>query len=111
MRNRTATAKTATFTIITILMAAALVTIASNAIAQDVRAYTRANLENWMHQYADAKPDFKPGDVLTVKDLERIRPFVAPGYLEQLNFPELKMRIIASRPHTPRKDFVACTEK
>ncbi len=84
---------------------------ASNVAAQDVRSYTRATVDEWMRKYAAAKPDFKPGDVLTVKDLERIRPFVPPGYFEQLNFPELKMRIVAARSHTPRKDFMACSEK
>jgi hypothetical protein len=59
----------------------------------------------------DAKPDFKPGEVLGVKDLERIRPFVPPGYLEQLTFPNLKLRTIARRDHTPRRDFMECTEK
>ncbi len=64
-----------------------------------------------MSKYADAKPDFKPGDVLGSKDLERIRPFVPPGWFEQLNFPEFKMEIMAARSHMPRKDFQECTEK
>ena len=45
------------------------------------------------------------------KDLERIRPFVPPGWFEQLNFPEFKMEIMAARSHVPRKDFQECTEK
>jgi hypothetical protein len=27
-----------------------------------------------LHRYANAKPDFKPGDALTAKDIERMRP-------------------------------------
>jgi hypothetical protein len=84
---------------------------ASRAAAQDVKSYTRATVDEWLSKYAKAKPDFKPGDVLTSKDLERMRPFVPPGWLEQLNFPEFKMEIIAPRDHTPRKDFQECTEK
>ena len=61
------------------------------ANAQDVKTYTRANVDQWLSEYADTKPDFKPGDVLGSKDLERIRPFVPPGWFEQLNFPEFKM--------------------
>ena len=48
---------------------------------------------------------------LTAKDIERMRPFIFPGYLEQLNFPEFKATIAAPVDHTPRKDYMACTEK
>src|SRR5512146_296876 len=72
---------------------------------------TRQTVEQWLAQNANAKPDFKSGDVLTAKDLERIRPFIPPGYVEQLNFPELKMQIVATRSHMPGKDYTDCTEK
>jgi hypothetical protein len=52
---------------------------------------TRHTVDQWLVQNANAKPDFKPGDVLNSKDLERVRPFMVPGYFDQLNFPELKM--------------------
>jgi len=81
------------------------------AMAQDVKSYTRATFDQWLAKYKDAKPDFKVGDVLTAKDIERIRPFIFPGYLEQLNFPEFKMEIGTPVDHTPRKDYLACTEK
>ena len=68
------------------------------------KVYTRADYTDWLTKYANAKPDFKVGDVLTVKDLERMRPFVIPGYLDYLNFPEFKMRIVAPIDHTPLVD-------
>jgi len=85
--------------------------LAAKAPAQEVNAPTLADYEAWMAKYADAKPDFKPGDVLTVRDLERVRPFIPPGYFPQLNFPELKMEIIAPVSHQPRRDYMDCTEK
>ena len=88
-----------------------LVLLTTVARAQDIKSYTQANLNEWLRKYADAKPDFKPGDVLGQKELEKMRPFVPPGYLEQVNFPEFKMPIIAPRDHTPRRDFMNCTEK
>jgi hypothetical protein len=81
------------------------------AMAQDVKSYTRATFDQWLAKYKDAKPDFKVGDVLTAKDLERMRPFIFPGYLEQLNCPEFKAPIAAPVDHTPSKDYMACTEK
>ena len=83
----------------------------SRAAAQNVKSYTRTTLDQWLGKYAEAKPDFKPGDVLGSKDLERIRPFVPPGWFEQLNFPEFQMEIMAARSHMPRKDYQECTEK
>jgi Protein of unknown function (DUF1329) len=84
---------------------------AKDARAQDIRTYTIQTYTDWLHKYADAKPDFKPGDVLTAKDLERMRPFVPPGMLEQLNFPEFRARIVPVESHAPRKDYIDCTEK
>jgi hypothetical protein len=84
---------------------------AALALAQDPRDTTRADIDRWLAKYSDTKPDFRPGDVLTVKDFERIRPFVMPGYIEQFKFPQMRMEIIATRNHTPRKDYMDCTEK
>lgn len=93
-------------------LALALITAcAALALAQDPRNTTRADLDQWLAKYGDAKPDFKPGDVLTVKDFERIRPFMMPGYVEQFKFPGMRMEIIPTRSHMPRKDYMDCTEK
>ena len=81
------------------------------AMAQDVKSYTRATFDQWLAKYKDAKPDFKVGDVLTAKDIERMRPFIYPGYVEQLNFPEFRATIGAPVDHTPRQDYMSCTEK
>src|ERR1700730_5541154 len=77
------------------MLAAVIALGASHAAAQDVKAYTRATFDRWFGKYAEAKPDFKPGDILGSKDLERVRPFMPPGWFEQLNFPEFKMPIVA----------------
>jgi hypothetical protein len=93
------------------MLAAFIALGASHAAAQDVKAYTRATFDGWLSKYAEAKPEFNPGDVLESKDLERVRPFMPPGWFEQLNFPEFKMPIVAARSHRPRKDYQECTEK
>jgi Protein of unknown function (DUF1329) len=93
-----------------ISFAAAIYLTPSAAGAQQVLP-TRSDYAVWLHKYMNATPSFKPGDVLTQKDIERIRPFVPPGYLEQLNFPGLRMEIGAPEDHTPRQDFMNCTEK
>ena len=77
----------------------------------DFSGYTRATFDQWLAKYKDAKPEFKPGDVLTANDIEKMRPFMPPGFIEQLNFPEFKAEIIAPRSHKPRADYVECSEK
>ena len=96
---------------VAMLAAALLCGLASVARAQDASSYTRETFEQWFRQNQSAKPDFKPGDVLTARDLERMRPFVPPGYLEQLNFPEFRMEIATLAKHTPSAAYMTCTEK
>ncbi len=90
---------------------AAVLPFAGKALAQASPVITRADVDQWLNNTRDAKPAFKPGDVLGSGDIEKLRPFMPPGYLEQLKFPQLHMEIVAPRPHTPRKDYMACTEK
>ncbi len=94
-----------------LVTAASLCFAVGTARAQDVKSYTRATFDQWLARYKDAKPDFKVGDVLTAKDMDKIRPFVFPGYAYFFNFPQFKMKIAAPVDHTPRKDYMACTEK
>lgn len=81
---------------------------AASAQAQDI---SRADVGKWLDTRPAAPPDFKAGDVLSAADLDRLRPFVPPGYLEQLSFPSFKMKIVAVRSHQPRQDYVNCTER
>ena len=78
---------------------------------ENVQGYTRDTFIQWLHKYAEAKPDFKPGDILTAKDIERMRPFVPPGFLEMLNFPEFKARIVAPVDRSPVQSYIDCSEK
>ena len=80
---------------------------ATSTQAQDV---SRAEVGKWLDTRPSA-PNFKADDVLSSGDLERLRPFVPPGYLEQLNFPSFKMKVVVVRSHQPRQDYVNCTER
>ena len=99
----------ADFRLLTVLVvASALCFVAAGKLwAADPATYTVDTYKTWLTQYANAKPDFKRGDVLTAKDLERMRPFVPPGYLEQLNFPNFKAQVIDVIPHTPASTYPA----
>jgi hypothetical protein len=98
---------------LTLLTTACLIIciVAVQTPAQMPPSITRADVDQWLHQYSGAKPEFSPGDIITGSQVEKLRPFVPPGYFEQMNFPELRAEIIAPRNHAPRADYLACTEK
>ena len=77
----------------------------------DVKSYTRATFDEWVKKYQDAEPTFKPGDVITQKDLDKLRPFIPPGYIEQLDFPDFRAEIGAPGDYSQHKDFIQCTEQ
>src|ERR1700736_4461962 len=86
-----------------LVLAAILIGMGASAAGAQQNLPMRSDYDVWLHKYLDAKPTFKPGDVLTEKDIERIQPFVPPGYLEQLNFPGMRMEIAEPEDHTPRQ--------
>ena len=92
-------------------LTAFLLMFSGSARAQGLTGYTLQNFLDWFKTYEHAKPEFKPGDTLTSKDLEKLRPFIIPGYLEQLNFPEMKLHVMDTQSHKPRHDYMSCTEK
>lgn len=73
----------------------------------------RGTILEWFDKNKDAKPEFKPGDVLTHADLEeKVRPFVFPPYFGLLQrWKDIKMEVVESRRLIPHKDYLACTEK
>jgi hypothetical protein len=73
------------------------------------RDISRVDVGKWLDAHPAAKPNFKAGDVLSAANLDRLRSFVPPGYLEQLNFPSFTMKVVAARTHQPRQDYVNCT--
>ena len=65
----------------------------AQAQSGDPTTYTQETFYKWVKQYKDAKPAFKAGDVLTHADLEKVKPFMMPGYYEQyLKWKDLKMQ-------------------
>lgn len=78
----------------------------------DVTQYTQQTFYDWYNKYKDAKPEFKPGDVITHADLEKVRPFMLPGYFEQFQkWTDLKLEVVEPQRYTLHKDFLACNEK
>jgi hypothetical protein len=84
---------------------------AGDGVPDQLAHYTLKNYTDWVNRYRDAKPEFKPGDTLTQKDIAKLRPFVPPGFFEMLNFPELRMEIAPPEDLSPDQAYMNCTEK
>ena len=97
--------------VVNVVAAGLLFVSAIQGRAQDVKSYTVQTFEEWLKKYDSAKPDFRPGDVIHQDALSKIQPFVPPGEFEQLNFPGVHVEIGASVDHTPRADYMKCTEQ
>jgi len=84
---------------------------AGDGVPDQLKSYTLKNYTDWLKQYQDAKPEFKPGDTLTQKDIVKLRAFVPPGFYEMLNFPDLHMQIAPPENMSPDQAYMNCTEK
>ena len=63
----------------------------SSVFAESDRSYKA--VREWLEKYRDAKPDFKPGEHLTIKDIERIKPFLPQPAWEFYFFDDMDMEI------------------
>ncbi len=80
--------------------------------AQDERSsMTRETVLQWTQQYKDAQPGFQSGETLALSDIEKLRPFLPPGYFEEFQFPEVTFEMTPTGDYTPRTDYLEATEK
>lgn len=75
----------------------------SSVFAEPDRSYKA--VREWLEKYRDAKPDFKPGEHLTIKDIERIKPFLPQPAWEYYFFDDMDMEIAATGTYPPPADW------
>ena len=77
--------------------------ITTPVFAESDRSYKA--VREWLEKYRDAKPDFKPGEHLTIKDIERIKPFLPQPAWEFYFFDDMDMEIAATGTYPPPADW------
>ena len=75
----------------------------SPVFAESDRSYKA--VREWLEKYRDAKPDFKPGEHLTIKDIERIKPFLPQPAWEFYFFDDMDMEIAETGKYPPPADW------
>ena len=65
----------------------------------------------WVNQYQNATPGFQPGQTLTFEDLEKVRPFLPPGFFDEVAFPGVTIEIASTGDYAPHPVYRAATER
>ena len=81
------------------------------AHAQERTLPSREDIKQWIATNLDTPPLFREGDVLTQADLDKLRPFVPPGYIDEFNFVGVEFHVSPSGNYTPHQDYLTATEK
>lgn len=70
-------------------------------------------LLDWIKSPQPDPPPFKPGDVLTYKDVEKLKPFVSPDFWPHVFFEGMKIRIRKTETPdvTPHQGYIEATKK
>ncbi|MBI3801173.1 MAG: DUF1329 domain-containing protein [Deltaproteobacteria bacterium] len=69
------------------------------ALAEADRSYKA--VRDWLEQYREVAPSFQPGEHLTYKDIDRLRPFIPQPAWEYYFFPDMDMEIAATGKYPP----------
>jgi len=65
---------------------------------------------NWFKQ-DPGEPQFKPGDVLTYKDIEKLKPWIPREFWSAIFFPEMEIKIGPTRDYSPHPAYLEATKK
>jgi hypothetical protein len=84
----------------------------AQAQSGDATTYTQQTFYDWVKQYKTPSRSSRPADTLTNADLEKVKPFMMPGYFEQyVKWKDLKMEVVDTYHVKPHKMVLDCNEK
>lgn len=72
---------------------------------------SRDDVQRWLAANLDALPQFQEGDVLRRADLDKLRPFLPPRYIDEFDFPEVEFHVSPTGRYTPHEAYMAATEQ
>ena len=81
---------------------------AANEKAPDT---TQETVLRWVETFRSATPEFQPGETLKLDDLEKVQPFLPPGYFEEYDFPDVEFVITQTGDYPPHPAYREATEK
>ena len=94
-----------------IMLSVVALLVAHPSHAQEHTLPTRSDIQQWVETNLDTPPLFREGDRLTQADLDKLRPFLPPRYIEEFNFPGVRFDVSPSGNYVPHQDYLAATER
>jgi len=94
-----------------VLVAFLGVVFTHSAYADGQALPTREEIQKWIETNLDTPPKFREGEVLKQADLDKLRPFLPPRYIDEFNFPAVEFHVSPSGNYAPHPDYLAATEK
>ena len=85
--------------------------LATPARAEERTLPTQEEVRRWIATNPETPPLFKEGEVLTRRDLAKLRPFLPPGYVDEFDFAGVEFDVSPSGNYAPHPDYLAATEK
>jgi hypothetical protein len=84
--------------------------VVNPVVAQELELIKLEDCLNWFKQ-DPGEPQFKPGDVLTYKDIEKLKPWIPREFWSAIFFPEMEMKIGPTRDYSPHPAYLEATKK
>jgi hypothetical protein len=93
-----------------------LIALASSWLPLTVRAGgfavpTRDEIRRWIETNLDTIPKFQEGQILTQANLNDLRPFLPPRYIDEFDFAGVEFQVSPSGQYSPHPDYLAATEQ
>ncbi len=89
-----------------------LLICAGSAWAADQRTtMTLETFLHWVESNRDAVTEFEPGAVLKSNDIDKVRPYIHPGYMEEFEFPGAEFPITATGDYSAHQAYLDATER
>lgn len=85
-----------------------LLTVATCLTAQ-AAVVTRQDVQGWLDRYAEATTHDEAIGVIRPEELETVHPYLPPGVIEEFEFPNLDMEVVATRVYKAHASFQEAT--
>ena len=93
------------------IFALALLHHPSSSPAQPPPLPSRAQIQGWIAANLETTPQFAEGQVLSRADIDKLRPFLPPRYIDEFDFEGVEFHVSPSGNYAPHPNYLAATER
>ena len=68
-------------------------------------------MQSWITTNLETTPEFEEGQVLSRADIDKLRPFLPPRYIDEFDFDGVEFQVSPSGNYAPHPGYLAATER